>query len=68
MAQTGGCDDVRSGRTGCRVLTDAPVFVDAHDEPRYDEDIFHLFNATAAGSLLLVPSNSTGTVEGRCPI
>ena len=33
---------------GMMSLTDAPVFVDAPDEPRYDEDIFHLFNATAA--------------------
>ena len=49
--------------------TDAPVFVDAPDEPRYDEDIFHLFNATAAaGTHLLVATRTPPAQwEGRLP-
>ena len=47
--------------------TDAPVFVDAPDEPQYDEVLFHLFNATAAGTHLLVATELHRQREGRLP-
>ena len=49
--------------------TDAPVFVDATNDPGYDEDIFHLFNAAAAAGthLLFATRTPPARWQGRLP-
>ncbi len=46
-----------------------PVFVDSPEDPRHDEELFHLFNsATAAGTHILIASKTPpARWEGRLP-